>query len=311
MAGRHRRTVRQGARPAPRPSGSTLRARQRSPATGHRTGRLHVGHGCSGPVHTRARRQHQRRRRTRVPGRAGRRGGRPRFQCHLRDVHVHLWRAAAGQPRQSDDYRPRRRLRRSAGGRPRRRQAPAAVPLRPCHRDADALPRPLHLLASRIEVERDAPPHTLSTYRWETVPTTSVTPDFFDPTTLRLGRADPQSSLDQPSLGYTLYWLGAAFSGGSGGATARPLVREPLQPRRPALGRRSGHPRIHPPRRPLRPVRPVRLTEYTRTTWDTLPPLSHGPYDHCWSEEQVALPAGSAQHLLRLQLAGQRPARPG
>jgi hypothetical protein len=147
------------------------------------------------------------------------------------------------------------------------------------------------------EVERHTGDETTAeraTWTYDFVPLDSMASGFFDPMTLADARPDPDPALDEPPLGFTLYWLGAEFTStgplpnlelthvsrynpGDGtwpddqvvleyGNTAQPFVELPV----------------------------LRIFEYSSEVWERIPAGTHGPDGPCWSTEEITLADGHA-----------------
>ncbi|HEX5166662.1 MAG TPA: hypothetical protein VFV93_14760, partial [Thermomicrobiales bacterium] len=101
-------------------------------------------------------------------------------------------------------------------------------------------------------------------------------------------------ALDDPPLGYTIYWLGARvnnggplpalelthvsrYNPGDGSWPADQVVLEYGDPSQPFVDQ---------------PV--VRIFEYSREVWARIPATTHGPDGPCWSTEEVRLADGRA-----------------
>jgi hypothetical protein len=150
------------------------------------------------------------------------------------------------------------------------------------------------LLPRQIDIERNDSPRRTLLVEHEFVAASSLPADFFDSTSLRFARRNPEDTLDDPPQGYPIYWLGTSFPGAAG---VPPLVLWHVERYDGGNQQWDGDqftlnytPEVDPFGQQLL----VRLTEYTRTAWDTLPPNSHGPFDHCWTEDEVTLPGGRA-----------------
>ena len=152
------------------------------------------------------------------------------------------------------------------------------------------------------ETERGgAVPTTRSRAVWsaEFIPVDALPADFFDPVALRGLRLDPQTVLDRPPPGFTVYWLGARFPGATG---VPPLelrkVGRAWPTDRPPTGRLYLF--YHRPEDPDNEQPLLLLTEYSRAVWDAYPSAAHYPRPEgaCWTQQDVTLPQGRATLFL-------------